>query len=336
MTIDDKPEKPAIRQPRVFAAPPPAPPPPPPPEDGDDETIPHLAERRRFSWGGLFWSATGGLISMAIGYSAYRFVEDLFAREDWLGWLALGLACAAGVAAAVIIIREIWALFRLEKIGEIRAIADRAFRHDSAPDAKATSDNLRALYRSRPDMANALTLLSQHDSQIMDPRDRLKLMERLLMQELDRDAARLIARSARRVSIVTAVLPTAYLDVLVVASQNMMMLRGLASLYGVRPHLFGTMKLARMVVTHLAVTGSIAFTDALMQQFIGRGLVGRVSARVGEGAINGIMTARIGLAAMDVVRPLPFRSLRKPSLSSIASRIGERAAKDIDEDNPPA
>src|SRR5690606_22254611 len=134
-----------------------------------------------------------------------------------------------------------------------------------------------------------------------------------LMTELDRDAGRLIARSARRISIITAVMPTAFLDVLFVAAQNLVMLRGLATLYGSRPHMLGTLRLARMVVTHLAVTGSIAFTDALMQQFIGRGIVGRVSARVGEGAINGIMTARIGLAAMDVVRPLPFETLKKPS-----------------------
>ncbi|WP_342641924.1 YcjF family protein [Rhodoligotrophos ferricapiens] len=318
-----------VRQPRVFEAPPP--PPPPPPAGEEPKALQHLTGRRRgFRWGALFLSSLGGLISMAIGYSAYRFVEDLFARQDWLGWLAFSLAILAGIAAISIILREIWGLSRLTKMGEIRITAERAIRRDDAGDADATLASLRSLYKGRRDMAHTVAAFARHADEIMDPRDRIKLAERILMSELDRDAAGLIARSARRISILTAVTPAAALDVLFVAAQNLVMLRGLATLYGARPHLLGTIKLTRMVVTHLAVTGSIAFSDTVLQHFIGRGIAGRISARLGEGAINGIMTARIGLAAMDVVRPLPFEALRRPSLSSIAGRIGDTVASEDD------
>ncbi|WP_137390781.1 YcjF family protein [Rhodoligotrophos defluvii] len=332
MSRDDTAPPRPVRQPRVFTAPPPPPPPPPPSEQ--PEVLRHLAGRRKgIRWGALFLSSVGGLITMAIGYSAYRFVEDLFARQDWLGWLAFSLAVLAGVAAISIILREIWGLSRLAKMGEIRTIAERAIRQDSASDAASTVGSLRSLYSGRRDMAQALTSFAEYDREIMDPRDRVKLAERMLMSELDRDAAGLIARSARRISILTAVTPAAVLDVLFVGAQNLVMLRGLATLYGARPHLLGTIKLTRMVVTHLAVTGSIAFSDTVLQHIIGRGIAGRISARLGEGAVNGIMTARIGLAAMDVVRPLPFETLRRPSLSSIAGRIGDVAGTP-DEDGP--
>ena len=73
-----------------------------------------------------------------------------------------------------------------------------------------------------------------------------------------------------------------------------------------------------MVLSHLAVTGGIALTDSLTQHVLGRGLLGRLSARFGEGAVNGIMTARIGLAALDMCRPLPFITRPKPGLAEFS------------------
>ncbi|MGO8315977.1 DUF697 domain-containing protein, partial [Rhizobium ruizarguesonis] len=73
---------------------------------------------------------------------------------------------------------------------------------------------------------------------------------------------------------------------------------------------------------HLAVTGSIAVGDSLVKQVLGHGLASKLSARLGEGVINGLMTARIGIAAMDLCRPLAFRadqtSHSKPSPKEIS------------------
>jgi putative membrane protein len=131
---------------------------------------------------------------------------------------------------------------------------------------------------------------------------------------LDENALGLIARAARRVTILTAITPAAALDIVFVAALNLRMLREIATLYGGRPGTLGTFRLARMVVSHLAVTGGLALSDSLLQHIVGRGLLGRLSARFGEGAVNGILTARIGLAAIDLCRPLPFLTRAKPSL----------------------
>jgi putative membrane protein len=77
------------------------------------------------------------------------------------------------------------------------------------------------------------------------------------------------------------------------------------------------------------VTGSIAIGDTLLQQLVGHGLAGRLSAKLGEGIVNGLMTARIGLSAMDVCRPLPFLVEERPRLKDLAgdlTRFGERDA----------
>ena len=72
------------------------------------------------------------------------------------------------------------------------------------------------------------------------------------------------------------------------------LIRKLAVLYGGRPGTLGVLRLFRQVISHLAVTGGVAVTDSLLQQVIGHGLAARLSARLGEGMLNGLLTARLG------------------------------------------
>jgi putative membrane protein len=75
----------------------------------------------------------------------------------------------------------------------------------------------------------------------------------------------------------------------------------------------------RLVVSHLAMTGGLAVSDSLVQQMLGHGIAAKLSARLGEGLLNGLLTARLGLAAIDVIRPLPFAVLSRPTLTDLMS-----------------
>ena len=66
------------------------------------------------------------------------------------------------------------------------------------------------------------------------------------------------------------------------------------------------MRLAWRIVVHMAATGMIAVTDDLVGQFVGQDLLRRLSRKAGEGAFNGAMTARLGVAAVEACRPLPY------------------------------
>jgi hypothetical protein len=62
-------------------------------------------------------------------------------------------------------------------------------------------------------------------------------------------------------------------------------------------------------------------STAVIQQLVGQGLAARLSARLGEGVLNGLMTARFGLAALSVCRPLPFVEAQPPTLADVASGL---------------
>ncbi|RUW58292.1 DUF697 domain-containing protein, partial [Mesorhizobium sp. M7A.F.Ca.US.008.03.1.1] len=84
----------------------------------------------------------------------------------------------------------------------------------------------------------------------------------------------------------------------------------------------------------LAGTGSIAIGDSFVQQIVGHGLAARLSAKLGEGVVNGMMTARIGIAAMETARPLPFSAAKRPGLGDFLSALTSFATRKDGETTP--
>jgi putative membrane protein len=206
-------------------------------------------------------------------------------------------------------------------LGKIRHEADSAARQNDKTLAIDVTRRLKSFYAGREDLAWGLERLAEHEHDIMNAEELLRLDERTLIAPLDPVARSIVAASAKRVSVVTAVSPNAVIDMLFVATQNLRMLRKLATLYGARPGTLSLLKLARMVVTHIVLTGGIALGDDVLQQVIGHGLTAKLSARLGEGLFNGALTTRIGIATIDVCRPLPYVEQRRPRFRELVAEV---------------
>jgi len=280
--------------------------------------------RRRFAWGTLFWSSLGGLVTLSIGLGMTRLIEDLFGRNEELGWLGVGLAGLAGLAFVAIVLREAVGLWRLGSIEKLRQRGVETLSSDDRAAGRAVVRDALALARHMPRLARARVRLEGHLEDIIDGADLVRLAERELMEPLDRDARRIVGDAAKRVSLVTAVSPRAVVDVLFVLVTALSVVRRLAYLYGGRPGTLGVIRLMREVVAHLAVTGGMAAGDSLIQQVLGHGIAAKVSVRLGEGVLNGLLTARLGLAAIEVTRPLPVAALPPPTLADVAGNLLRR------------
>ena len=270
---------------------------------------------RHMGWlGRLAWTTGGILVSAGLGLAADRLIRDLFAANEWLGWTSLGILGAFLVAVLALIIREMAALRRLAVLDAVRNEAARAHADNDRKRAGSVLDHLNGVYAARPDLARARENLNDQASDLFDGTEIVALAERSLMTPLDARSRALVAASARRVALVTAVSPRALIDVAFVIYESIRLAGAIAALYGARPGLFGFWRLAGAVLAHLAVTGGLVLTDGVVEQLVGQGLAAKLSARLGEGVVNGLMTVRVGIAAMRVVRPLPFETLTQPTV----------------------
>lgn len=280
-----------------------------------------LKPRKRFSFAKLAATAFGILLSLAVGLWVDALIENLFTRADWLGYLAIGALTVGILALIAIVIRETAGMMRLAAVHAIRMEAEAAAIDPKPTKARALVTRLCTLFSAKPATAKGRAALKAAENDIIDANHLIDLAERELLGPLDRQARALVLHAAKRVSVVTAVSPRALVDLLYVLYESARLVRAIADLYGGRPGTLGMLKLMRDTVAHLAVTGSIAVGDGIVQQIVGHGLASKLSARLGEGVVNGMMTARIGIAAMDLCRPLPFKALKRPGIGEFVGDL---------------
>ena len=267
---------------------------------------PAPAPRTGIRWGAILGSALIGLAALSFSLWLTQLATETLARNDFIGWIAVLLVAVAGLAASAIVLRESIGIMRLNRLGRVRrGLEDALDARDSARE-KALLRQLLGTFAGRGDVKWSIARFREHEGDVRDPGDLARLADREVFAPLDRRAKRIVLSSAKRISVVTAISPIPIVDVVFVLVENLRMLRALATLYGGRPGLMAALKLGRMVITHVVATGGIALTDDLVGQVLGQDLLRRLSQRLGEGALNGALTARIGAAAIQVVRPLPF------------------------------
>jgi putative membrane protein len=277
-----------------------------------------LLARWRFSLGGLLWTGVGGLASLAFGLWTTSLIEGLFAKGESLGLIGLAFGVLFLIGLVGLIAREVFAVSRQTKIAEMHVAFAQARAADDREAARRLVAKLNALYRNRPETANGRAQVDEAAKAIIDGRDLIDVAERALLKPLDDRAQSEIAKAAKAVSVVTAISPRAVLDVIFVVAQIIRLVRRIAEIYGGRPGLLGLIKLARSIGAHIAITGGMAVGDSLIQQIVGHGIASRISAKMGEGVLNGLLTARVGLSALSVCRPAPFAVTKPPGVRDVA------------------
>jgi putative membrane protein len=282
--------------------------------------LPALAAlgRRRGPWG-FALSALGALVVFAAGVAAHDFVAGLLARNAVLGAIALALVGLAVLAALILAWREAGAFLRLRRLDGLRARGEAAHAAADLTGARAVVQDLTRLYASRPDTAWGRSRLADRAAEVMDADALLALAEVELLAPLDAQARLAVEGAARQVALVTALVPLALADVAAALVANLAMVREIAQVYGGRSGTFGSLRLLRRVVTALVAAGALALTDDMIGSVAGGGVLSRLSRRFGEGVVNGALTARVGLAAMDLCRPLPFRAAPRPGVTDLVT-----------------
>lgn len=290
--------------------------------DGVGVTLPAAQRTPGFlSLSALFWAAVSLLVTVYLADSAWTLFLSLDAKSPWVGQIVLGLIGVVVFGVMVFVAREVFAMLRMRKV---LAFRQRAKTLIETPDARAARDfvaELRDFYTRDAASAAGRAEVSRELNELHDPKTLLAIAERALIKAKDDAARHAISVAAQRVSMITALSPRAIIDVLFVLVQSIGLIRRLSTIYGGRAGGVGLLRLAAQVVSHLAVTGGMAVADSMVGQFLGAGIAARLSAKLGEGVLNGILTARVGIAAIDLCRPVPFVECEPVRLSEVVKNI---------------
>lgn len=279
-----------------------------------------LAARRPSRLARWGWGLALALIGAALSVAAWDFAATLMQRMPLLGYVVIALIAGLLIVLTITALREVAAYIRLGRIDRIQRRARTALDSASLDEARAVVSALDTLYRGRNDLTWARTRLAERQDEPVDAADLLELAETELLTPLDHAALAQVETAARQVAMVTALVPLALADVVAALTANIRMIRAIAEIYGGRSGVIGGWRLTRAVMAHMLATGAVAIGDDMIGSLAGGGLLSRLSRRFGEGVVNGALTARVGVAAMAVCRPLPYGPRRRPSVSAVVRR----------------
>ncbi|PID36766.1 MAG: TIGR01620 family protein [Rhodobacterales bacterium] len=279
-----------------------------------------LAGRRSSRLGRWFLGLSLSFLTFWASLAAWNYVTGLLAANPVLGMVAAGLLAAILITLLILAARELAGFARLRRVDRVQHAAGEALSGGEREAALAVNRSLKRLYGHVDALKWGLRNLSEREADLLDADALLQLAESELMAPLDAAARREIEAAARQVATVTALVPLALMDVVTALTANLRMIRRIAEIYGGRAGVAGTWRLTRAVMAHLVATGAVAVGDDLIGSLAGGGMLSKLSRRFGEGVVNGALTARVGVAAIEVCRPLPFIRAPRPRVSGLIKR----------------
>jgi putative membrane protein len=231
-----------------------------------------------------------------------------------------GLAATFVAIILALIIREFFVIARMRNMERLRVRIDAVLSTQDVAETRRIISDLNRIYSRRSHLTSICRDQVQAAKDSVDPNAILSRYEIDVVAALDKEAQKEIERAARQVATVTAIVPIPWIDMLAAFGTNVRMIRRIGEIYGGRSGPIGSWRLLRSVLAHLMATGALAVGDDWLGSVFGGSLLSRLSRRFGEGMVNAALTARVGRAAIDVCRPLPFNMQERPKISVVLLR----------------
>lgn len=288
------------------------------------ECLPHVPEYSGINLTSIplkglksFLYALGLLLMVFVGWEIFTVLKSAL-EAHWL--IAVGFAVLLVLVTGLGLRALRSYLSDKENLGALLSIQKQASYLNEQLDngsAKEFVETLKTFYADKPQIVYLHQCLEKLPDYSND-REVIDHIDRVFLQPLDKEALRRISNFSLQTGAAVAASPWASLDMLLSLWRSIKMIDDVAQVYGMRPSLANRYKLLKLVIHQLAFVGvSEVVIDQVMEEFGPSMLTGLASARLAQGLGAGIYTAKIGVAAMKVSRPIEFSKDSEPKATSI-------------------
>ncbi len=273
---------------------------------------------RRWLWGTLLT-----LVLVAFGAELYRLISWSSSLHPLLG-TAFGLLTLTLAGALTLEIRQGFKGGRqLKQVHQLQRQAQALLEQNTHGSSTPLIQQLERQYQQTSLNRELHDALQQLDSSYND-REIIQYLNQHALRHADTTAQRCVQRYSIESGVLVAFSPWASFDMLLVAWRNLRMLREIATIYGVAPGLLTQGRLLKQVLQNLAFAGASEMAMEAGSALLSSSLTSSLSARAGQGLGAGLFTARTGLTAIKLCRPLPDRRQGRGMLSKIAKGIAQQ------------
>ncbi|MCF6434553.1 TIGR01620 family protein [Pseudoalteromonas sp. MMG022] len=256
---------------------------------------------------GLFGYFVISLLTLVVVESVYSIVEAL--QNSWLlAILYISVLGLAVMSALLFIIKEASALRKLKHHQQHRQDGQRLLNSTQIGEAQ---DWLSPLLEHHPkqQVEEFKAAIKSHHTD----KEVLQLYESSLLQTQDQRAKEMISQHATTSALLVAMSPLALVDMLAVLWRGIHLIEAITKHYGIKLAYRSRITLYKLLFKQMVFVGAAELVTDLAATSLGAELLGKLSARAGQGLSAGVFTARLGYKTMELCRPLP-RLEQKPNL----------------------
>lgn len=273
-------------------------------------------EASKPSW---LWRTLGLVFITLIGIEAVQFFINGFSQSPIIASLYAILLAGLSLICGRSIWRELSGLRQLKYQQNLKQQAQDIINEESQVDAASLCNKISQhlpcdLAEFDQSTWQKLNLAEYNDSEIM------QLYSRNVLSQVDQKALKEIAKFSSESVVLVALSPIAVIDMLIMLWRNLRLVNKIASLYGLKLSYWSRVKLIKQVIINMAYAGASELVADLGADLLGAELLGKLSARMAQGLGAGMLTARLGLKAMHLCRPIPFTE-DAPKLGHIRQQI---------------
>lgn len=270
--------------------------------------------------------AVSGFLASFAGLVAWQTVDSVIQALQSHDWLSLGWAGFIAALASLglgALSKELWKLRSLRHRIDMQSQAQDLLRSNSVGQGRRFCQTLAKQSHIRPENAgydrwhNAI-------SQAHSDAEVLEMYDAMVVTQQDRLATEVVTKHASESAALVAVSPLAAADMLLVAWRNLQMINSLSAIYGVELGYWSRIRLFKLVLINMAAAGASEVAIDAGMDMMSADLAGRVSARVGQGIGVGLLTARLGVKAMALLRPIPWQPGKQVKLGTIRKALVSR------------
>ncbi|UYV20013.1 YcjF family protein [Halomonas qaidamensis] len=288
-----------------------------------------LSTPRKRRWGLMFalvGGATLGSVELATG------IPDAVAQSQWMSmaWQLFGISLIG--LGGLSLLKELGRLRRLKRHDQLRHdLAELPQR--STKQAQSMAEQLKRQLKLGDDdphwQAFQRACQPHHSGEEIQT-----LLRYHLLAPRDREAQRLITRMSGETAIMVAISPLTLVDMALVAWRSLAMVDRLCRLYGLELGYASRLRLFRNVLHNMAFAGASELATDASMDMLSLDLAGRLSTRAGQGLATGLLSARLGLRAQRLCRPVAFTDEEQPKLADLRQDLW-RQIKRLDKDAAP-
>jgi putative membrane protein len=258
-----------------------------------------------------------------VGWQLGDRIVTSISTQDWLslGWT--GFIAGLSVFGIARIGREILALRKLRYHFSLQQQAEAIIERNSVGQAESFCGGLANKGTATVDREALAAWKNQIHSAHSDA-EVFALYDNIVMKKQDKLALDVISNYSSQSAVLVAISPLALADMLLVAWRSLKMVDELSVIYGVELGYWARIRLFKSIVKNMAFAGATELAIESGLDLLSTSVATKLSARAGQGIGVGILSARFGIQALTLLRPLPWYPDQALKLGHVRKQIIEQ------------